>query len=337
MPNIMITKRCNLSCPYCFANDFVNKAGDMSLETLEQILEFILRDGSAKSVGLIGGEPSCHRQFGEILQRLTMEKRLEQVTLFTNGVLLGKYMDQLENEKIKILINCNEPSRMGAYWDQLIEVLTGIRDCSWKERVTLGVNIYTLDFDYSFMLQIAELFHPKKLRVSISVPNSPEYAYDPFLYFQEMKPKIFSFFTELQALHVTPFFDCNVFPACLISTREIQRFATWGKQNPFLVLKNHPTNCRPVIDIMDDLTAVRCFGLSDDTRVSISDFASLSDLMNFYLRTVDAYAANTYYNKKCAGCYHYKAMRCSGGCLVYKISRIRENRKAVEKQNELGL
>ncbi len=337
MPNIMITKRCNLSCPYCFANEFVNKAGDMPLEALEKILDFILRDGLTHNVGLIGGEPTCHQQFRGILRRLTVEKSLEQVTLFTNGILLGKYLDPLENEKFKVLVNCNEPTRMGAYWDKLIEVLTEIRDCRLKERVTLGVNIYTPDFDFSYMLQIAELFQPKTLRVSISVPNSPEYAYDPFLYFQNMKPKIFAFFKELQALNVIPFFDCNVFPACLISTQEIRQFDAWGAQNPFLALKNHPTNCRPVIDIMDDLTAVRCFGLSDETRVPIGEFASLTDLMNYYLRTVDAYAANTYYNKKCANCYHYKAMRCSGGCLVYKIDRVRENRKAVEKQNEFRL
>ena len=56
MPNIMITKRCNLSCPYCFANKFVNHSteGDMSLDILKKILGFLLRDGSVQNVGLIG-------------------------------------------------------------------------------------------------------------------------------------------------------------------------------------------------------------------------------------------------------------------------------------------
>ncbi len=33
MPNIMLTYRCNLKCPYCFANEFVNKKNtDISLK-----------------------------------------------------------------------------------------------------------------------------------------------------------------------------------------------------------------------------------------------------------------------------------------------------------------
>lgn len=337
MPNIMITKRCNLSCPYCFANSFVNKAdhGDMSMEVLEKILEFILRDGSADDVGLIGGEPSCHKRFGDILGLLAQEERLKQVTLFTNGVMLGEYMEQLANDKFKVLINCNEPSHMGENWGKLKDTLKQIRDRGWKKRVTLGINFYSLDLDYTYMLRLAELFQPENLRVSVSVPNNSEYAYEPLEHFKAMKPKIFSFFKELQHLGVIPFFDCNIFPPCLISVEEMRQFSRWGERNPFLRLKNHPTGCRPVIDIMDDLTAVRCFGLSEYTRVPIHEFATLTDLRNYYLRWIDAYGVNTYYDKKCMGCYQYKAMRCSGGCLVYKIDRIQKNRNAVEERNEL--
>lgn len=335
MPNVMITKRCNLSCPYCFANDFVNKPseGDMSMEALEEILSFLFRDGSVRSLGLIGGEPSCHRQFDDILARLAGEERLERVTLYTNGVLLGRYLAQLENEKFRVLVNCNEPQRMGKNWENLLDVLEKIRDSGWKKRVTLGVNFYAPEFDYTYMLELADLFAPETLRVSVSVPNLGGCAQDPFPYFETMKPHIFSFFDALKDRGVIPFFDCNVFPACLISTKEVQRFEQWGARNPFLQLKNHPSGCRPVIDIMDDMTAVRCFGLSEYTRVSIHEFASFTDLMNYYLRNVDAYAANTYHHEKCADCYQYKTMRCAGGCLVYKIRQVLENRRLVEEHN----
>ena len=44
MPNIMLTYRCNLKCPYCFANEFVNKKNtDISLENFEKALDFIDR------------------------------------------------------------------------------------------------------------------------------------------------------------------------------------------------------------------------------------------------------------------------------------------------------
>lgn len=335
MPNVMITKRCNLSCPYCFANDFVNKPseGDMSLDTLKEILEFLLRDGSVENVGLIGGEPSCHRQFGNILTLLAEEERLNRVTLYTNGVLLDGYLPQLENEKFRVLINCNEPQRMGKNWESLLDVLKKIKDSGWKERVTLGINFYTPELDYTYMLELIELFVPETLRVSVSVPNQEKYAREPLPYFEVMKPRIFAFFEALKKRGVIPFFDCNIFPSCLISAKEVRQFEQWGVRNPFLHLKNHVSGCKPVIDIMDDMTAVRCFGLSEYTRVSIREFASFTDLMNYYLRQVDAYAANTYHSQKCAGCYQYKTMRCSGGCLVYKIGQILDNRKLVEERN----
>ena len=335
MPNIMITKRCNLSCPYCFANKFVNNTaeGDMPLDVLEKVLEFVLRDGSVRKVGLIGGEPSCHRRFRDILELLAAEERLKQITLYTNGILLDDYFTKMENEKFKILINCNEPQHIGRNWIKFVETLKRIKDSSWKEHVTLGVNFYAPDFDYTYMLELVEIFAPETLRVSVSVPNHSGYAYDPFSYFITMKPRILSFFQELKMCNVIPFFDCNVFPACLVSADEVRQFDEWGIRNPFLQLKNHATGCKPVIDIMDDMTAVRCFGLSEYTRVSIEQFASFTDLMNYYLRYVDAYAVNTYYHSKCADCYQYKVMRCSGGCLVYKIDQIQESRKMMGDRN----
>lgn len=335
MPNIMLTKRCNLSCPYCFANDFVNRPseGDMSLPVFREILAFLLRDGSVNKMGLIGGEPTCHEQFGDILSLLSEEERLEQVTLYTNGIRLGEYLPQLKGKKFCFLINCNEPERMGKYWDTLLETLEQLRDGDWKGRVTLGINFYKPELDYTYMLELVDRFAPETLRVSVSVPNREDDTYEPFSYFEAMKPHIFDFFHQLEQRGVIPFFDCNVFPPCLISDGEVRQFDRWGARNPFLQLKNHASGCKPVIDIMDDMTAVRCFGLSAYTKVSIYEFSSFTDLMYYYLRQVDAYAVNTYHSGKCAACYYHKTMRCSGGCLVYKIDRMLENRKLVEERN----
>lgn len=337
MPNVMLTKRCNLSCPYCFANDFVGRPseGDMPVPVFREILAFLLGDGSVKNIGLIGGEPTCHRQFGDILTLVSGEEQLERVTLYTNGVLLGNHLKQLEDEKFCVLINCNEPDRMGRHWETLVSTLEKIKASSLKQRVTLGINFYKPELDYAFILELADRFAPETLRVSVSVPNQEDYGYDPLAYFALMKPCILAFFEELKQRNVIPFFDCNVFPPCMVTTADIRQFAQWGDRNPFLRLKSRTSGCKPVIDIMDDMTAVRCFGLSAYTKVPIREFATFTDLMQYYLRRVDAYAVNTYHSGRCADCYQYKAMRCSGGCLVYKIDRILENRKLVEAKNGL--
>lgn len=93
-------------------------------------------------------------------------------------------------------------------------------------------------------------------------------------------------------------------------------------------------HCAPVIDIRQDLTAVRCFGLSECTKQDISDFAGIKELENYYLRTIDAFAYNSSYCNKCVDCYLRKVMKCSGGCLAYKIYQILKLNDAAETMME---
>ena len=54
MPSIILTHRCNLHCPYCFAHDSAGgKADDISVKNLLEAVSFITRTESF--VALIGG------------------------------------------------------------------------------------------------------------------------------------------------------------------------------------------------------------------------------------------------------------------------------------------
>lgn len=328
MANIMITKRCNLACPYCFANDYVNDKSqnlDIDMATFNDILEFVLRDGTQKSLGLIGGEPTIHSQFDVILDRVANVEQLACVTVYTNGILINKYLDCLSNPKFKLLINCNDLSYCKETQDRF---LCSFEEAykSMKDRITPGVNFYKPDFDYSYVIKLLEKYHYEKVRVSISVPNS-EYSYDPLSYFAEVKERVIEFFEELKQIGTIPFFDCNIFPACLLKIDDVERFEEWGADNPFLNIKSRQTGCLPVVDFLPDKTAIRCFGLCEYTGEKISNFACYTDLFNYYLRTIDAYAINTVYDSKCSECYKYKTLKCSGGCLVYKIKNIMSRRE----------
>lgn len=47
MANIMLTDACNLKCPYCFANEFVNKdKNDITEEAIDEAKDFIVGDGT---------------------------------------------------------------------------------------------------------------------------------------------------------------------------------------------------------------------------------------------------------------------------------------------------
>ena len=138
-----------------------------------------------------------------------------------------------------------------------------------------------------------------------------------------------------------PNFDCNKIPYCLITEEELhpfQKYLSSPELKPYFESSNIVNNivtCSPVIDIRQDLTAVRCFGLSQYTKQSIADFKGLNDLQNFYMETVDALAYNLVYTEKCNNCYQRKILRCSGGCIAYKMNKVLEIQKYAEKLNGL--
>lgn len=330
MANIMITERCNLQCEYCFANEFVNgiEKKDITIPQLQRILKFIIGDGTEKRIGLIGGEPLCHPKFHDIINTICENENVENVLIYTNGILLKEYITELENEKVNLLVNCNDLSynyNLQKQWDDSLDVAFK----KLGKKVGLGVNFYKPDFEYRYILDLVEKYNCDHLRVSISVPNNTKYSYRPLEYFKTVKPHIFRFFSELEKRNVVPYFDCNVFPACLVSVDEMKMFSQWKIDNPFSIVKNHGTGCKPVIDIMPDLTAVRCFGLSEYTKTKITDFASISDLRNYYMKTIDAFAINCNHTAECDQCYKYKTVKCSGGCLIYKIDKILNLQKMV--------
>ena len=114
MANIMMTDVCNLNCPYCFANEFVNKdRNEITEENFDKAVDFIVGDGSRFSVGLIGGEPTIHSRFEYFVRKLINDDRVKTIVVYTNGIAIDKYWDIITHNKIRLLINCNSPSDIG--------------------------------------------------------------------------------------------------------------------------------------------------------------------------------------------------------------------------------
>lgn len=332
MANIMLTDVCNLHCPYCFANEFVNKSDtEITESAFRQAADFILGDGSQHSVGLIGGEPTTHSQFEKLLSILIKDKRAEVIVLYTNGVLLDKYMDLVTHKKVHILVNCNSPQDIGqANYERMCRNLDRLYLTKLLEDdITLGINMYKPDFEYDYLVDLLVRYNQDHVRVSITVPNMDETRNgNAHVYFQKMKPRVLAFFDELLSKGIVPHFDCNKLPHCHVTAQELEplrKYMADEKLGEAIMKSNiydQRVNCTPVVDIRQDLTAVRCFGLSEVSKQRITDFKSITELINFYTRTIDAYAYNTVYSAQCIECRHRKTLACSGGCLAFKINEI---------------
>ena len=340
MPNIMLTEVCNLRCPYCFANEFVNKnPNHITLENFKKALDFIATDPNNRVVGLIGGEPTIHPQFKEILKTIIEDPRFDRATVYTNGIAVDKYWNELSHRKFGFLINCNSPKDIGqANFDKMVKNIDEmIFDKYMGERVSLGINIYKPDFDFGYILDLLKKYKMNHLRFSITVPNMDEQRNKNALrYFDKFKEPMKRFFKVMLESGIVPHYDCNKMPSCMVDEEDIIEFKKYFSapgDNQMLpppmdnAINSDIVHCSPVVDICHDLTAIRCFGLSEYTKVKISDFAGFADLRNYYINTIDAFACNTACDQGCADCYRRKTLKCFGGCLAFKIDDIMHMQK----------
>ena len=329
MPNIMLTYRCNLHCPYCFANEFVNSSStDITLENFDKAISYLTKQGPSR-VGLIGGEPTLHPQFEDILLRIINNSMVSEATIYTNGILLDKYIKLLVHPKFRILVNWNSPADIGD------KIFSRIRDnvddlilnYHMKDRINIGVNLYGDGFDYSYVTELLQRYNLHRLRISITAPDfSRNTETDVLAYFRAHKAFLLRFFHDMDSIQVLPYYDCNKPPYCVWTDEERMWLESYVKKYPTQdsSLIGHKSFCFPVVDILPNLQAVRCFGMSDYLKVNIFDFESVTDIASYFLNYVDALAYKIPTDSKCLECYQCKIRHCTAGCIGFKASKITE-------------
>ena len=92
---ISVTDRCNFRCPYCMPADifgeryqFLPKSELLTFDEIERIARIFVNLGVRK-IRLTGGEPLLRNNIEELIARLAAIPRVEDLTLTTNGFLLG--------------------------------------------------------------------------------------------------------------------------------------------------------------------------------------------------------------------------------------------------------
>lgn len=316
MANIMINENCNQRCPYCFASEFVNvQHNNISLENFRKAADFILSDKSNGRVGIIGGEPLLHPLFDTFVEDLLDREQVKRVAVFTNGVLIKKHLNVLLDKRVGILVNVNSINDVGeACFNQTQESLSLLIHNHKKESITIGLNIYDT-IDYSFFIEMADRYNFSKVRLSVVVP-----AYGKekkgISHFLALKNTVLQITKALLVRGIRFNFDCNLPVPCLWSKEELEDLKLMGLctyEKELIPLEQ--SVCSPVIDILPDLTAIRCFGLSDVSKVSISDFDSIEALRDYFKSSIDAPLSQKPLYASCNNCELFP-LRCYGGCLA---------------------
>jgi cyclic pyranopterin phosphate synthase len=98
---ISVTDRCNFRCPYCMPAEifgeryrFLPKPELLSFEEIERLARIFVGFGVEK-IRITGGEPLLRHQLPKLLERLAGIEGVRDLTLTTNGFLLGKRAQDL--------------------------------------------------------------------------------------------------------------------------------------------------------------------------------------------------------------------------------------------------
>ena len=335
MANIFLTSKCNLHCPYCFANEFVNKnSRELSYEDFLRVVEFIKRDGTDR-IGLIGGEPTLYPDFDKVLETLKNDKDINFVTIYTNGLLIDKYVELIKDEKFSLLVNCNSPKDLKSNYEKLKENIKILADNDIN--FFLGINLYDENEDFDYIFELLKIAGKKSVRFSVSLTNEEKEEADNIIdTYRKNKPMLFRFLNKCLENEIVPHHDCCSVLHCILTTEEkrlMLKFHLLAKKNDLTGTLTMMRECSPVIDILPDLSAVRCFALSKNIKVPLFSFESLTPLRAFFTRKIDNYAALIFASSECEDC----RLRLLAGCpvcIAYKAPKLEKLRGVVREFNK---
>lgn len=314
--NLAISTLCNQSCPYCFTLDYQNMSRSSSrhflaLEELGKRLAFLKRSG-IDQVRLMGGEPTLHPQFINLVQEIRKEGR--KIVIFSNGLMptdvLG-YLTSLPVTESAVLVNVNDPQITPP--NVQARQLATIRQLG--ERATLGFNIYRPDFQLDFLLAMISQAgcHPAA-RLGIAHPclsgNNQDIHPNQYV---PIGFKIARFARLAATAGVTVEFDCG-FVRCMFSEQDLQALRS--------VKADVGWRCNPILDIDIAGYALYCYPLARLGGLPLTaDADAQSYRRAFELRTRPYRQAGIF--PECSRCPFQASGECPGGCLSATIRRFR--------------
>ena len=107
---ITITNRCNENCIYCHHDGMVSSKDEMTPDEIHTICKVAKKIGVRK-IRLSGGDPLVRKDIVEIVEKIA-SLDFKDISLTTNGVLLGKYAKDLKDaglDRINVSLDTLNP------------------------------------------------------------------------------------------------------------------------------------------------------------------------------------------------------------------------------------
>lgn len=314
--NLIINTYCNLHCPYCFADDAKGEYGKdiMSLENFKFCLDWCELNND-EIIQIIGGEPTINPDFSKYCDMVIEKGCFKELMIFTNGLFSEEVCEYLVSisKKIRVsfLFNVNDPKWLGA---KRYEVLKrNLNRLFGKTQFSIGINLYSKDQDYKYIIDLAEEFGMEHVRFSLTIPNCEATITNFKEHYKNNKDNLIGLFKYAAEHHVKLYQDCNSIPVCFIEKDDLAEMLKWY---PYLFDK---LVCdKVVIDVAPDLKVYKCFAFTDPEHApTLPEFKTRQDILHYFNQKY-AKIQTQKLNNMCGECGTYLLNGQSCGCWRYR-------------------
>ena len=160
MPNILLTTRCNLHCKYCFAQEkLASSKINMPLENVQRVIDFLKRS-EFPIFRVMGGEPTLHPQFNEIIQMaLAAGMRVDVLSNATWTESTAELFARIPSSSLMFLLNIDHPDNYTPkIWSIIQRNLAGLEG---HGGITLSFNVFEKQPRSEYVLEIARRYDIK--------------------------------------------------------------------------------------------------------------------------------------------------------------------------------
>jgi organic radical activating enzyme len=319
--NLILTSRCQKGCSFCFTDD-ENKLihNEMSYENVKKIMDqFFTNLTTTKNIKLLGGEPTQHSQFIEILQ-LVLSYKMVHVNLISNFLFSHTIQERLidilnhpnNKRRIHFLVNGMEIDEKNRF-KRFQKNLTAINQNIYGEPLTLAVTVSTdrsLKYHQEYSKYLLENFSFTNLRLGLNLSTKA------LIHNYEMGDIIYYYFIEMYKKRgILINTDCQV-PLCIFRPNilkthfldEINQMMRGGLE--------YSCNTNGVREIMPDMSVMFCYQVTDkiENLPNVFDFQDEREMVKRFRKAYHKEEGKYELYDECAECIYYPHT-CQSLCL----------------------
>ena len=291
MANILLTNICNQKCPYCFAVDEIrrkrrnNNLREMSLKDLRTVLDFFKKN-KERNVRLMGGEPTLHSKLEKTINYIF--SRGFKVHIFTNGLFSSKITDFLvkKEEKIKYSFNINPPDTYSSQkWNQILKnlkILTPFKNC------LIGGVIWQENFNIDYLLDLANKYPIRAIILRMANPViGQNNKYFPLRRYSSLAKDIIREIKKSDKDKIRIGLGCG-FSKKMFSKEQLQVLRAYKVVSRGWGCDGNSGR----FDIGTDLSAFRCFPLSNWQKKKLTDFNNPEETEDYFSQLMEKYQSD---------------------------------------------